>query len=72
MNPTLPHYALLAYAQEMHQYTLELWMELTRKTEPPALPLRPSSSNQTVNPESLARGRVVSEDPVAQPPQTHS
>ena len=28
-----PHYALLAYARDMHQYTLELWLELTKKLD---------------------------------------
>ena len=28
-----PQYALLAYARDMHQYTLELWMELSKKLE---------------------------------------
>ena len=28
-----PHYALRAYARDMHQYTLELWLELTKKLD---------------------------------------
>ncbi|KAI0755262.1 hypothetical protein C8Q80DRAFT_1266740 [Daedaleopsis nitida] len=27
------HYALLAYARDMHQYTLELWTELSKKVD---------------------------------------
>lgn len=27
------HYALLEYSRDMHQYTLELWMELSKKLE---------------------------------------
>ncbi|KAI8978799.1 hypothetical protein BD414DRAFT_538715 [Trametes punicea] len=28
-----PHYALLEYARNMHQYTLELWLELSKKLD---------------------------------------
>lgn len=39
-----PYYALLEYARNMHQYTLELWLELSKKLDaqgqfvPPELP----------------------------------
>ncbi|KAI0632437.1 hypothetical protein C8Q77DRAFT_1159069 [Trametes polyzona] len=48
-----PHYALLEYARDMHQYTLELWHELSKKLDggdqqhpvPPELPSRPNQSD---------------------------
>ena len=83
MNSAHPHYALLAYAQEMHQYTLELWMEFTKKATRPDLPVLPSkpgldSSNTTITSSSgsesggLPRGGAVpvSDDP--EPPQKRS
>ena len=77
MNPTHPHYALLAYAQEMHKYTLELWMEFTKKAERPDVLALPSksgsdSSTSTVNSESLSRGGAVVDDSAAPPVQAHS
>ncbi|KAI0712554.1 hypothetical protein C8Q76DRAFT_797392 [Earliella scabrosa] len=33
MGSTHPHYALIEYARDMHQYTLELWMELSKKID---------------------------------------
>ncbi len=27
------HFALLAYARDMHQYTLELWLDLNKKID---------------------------------------
>ena len=33
MGSTHPHYALIEYARDMHQYTLELWMELSKKLD---------------------------------------
>ncbi|KAI1794867.1 hypothetical protein LXA43DRAFT_840880, partial [Ganoderma leucocontextum] len=71
MNPVHNHYALLAYAQEMHQYTLELWTEFSKKAQQPARgPVLPSNSDSssTVN-SSLPRGGAVSDDSEARSPQ---
>ncbi|KAI0669211.1 hypothetical protein C8Q78DRAFT_1080503 [Trametes maxima] len=40
-----PHHALLEYARDMHQYTLELWLELSKKMH------ASSSASQPVFPE---------------------
>ena len=77
MNPTHPRYALLAYAQEMHKYTLELWMEFTKKAERPdlfALPSKPDSdsSTSTISSETLPRSGAVVNDSAAPPLQAHS
>ncbi|KAH9851550.1 hypothetical protein C2E23DRAFT_886413 [Lenzites betulinus] len=45
-----PHFALVEYARDMHQYTLDLWLDLSKKLDahdsrhpvPPALPSRPN------------------------------
>ncbi|KAI0647745.1 hypothetical protein C8Q79DRAFT_1008159 [Trametes meyenii] len=33
INGSHPHHALLEYARDMHQYTLELWLELSKKLD---------------------------------------
>lgn len=39
-----PHFALLEYARDMHQYTLELWKKLDDDHPvPPSLPRRHST-----------------------------
>ena len=68
MAPAHPHYALLAYAQEMHQYTLELWLELSNKLDAQERPTSNSerdSSNSVY--EQPSRGGVASDD--AESPQ---
>ena len=83
MAPAHPHYALLAYAQEMHQYTLELWMEFTKKATRPDLPVLSSkpgsdSSNTTISstsgpePGGLPRGGAVPVSDDSESPQKGS
>ncbi|OJT08077.1 hypothetical protein TRAPUB_1012 [Trametes pubescens] len=47
-----PHFALLEYARDMHQYTLELWLDLSKKLDdglpvPPSLPRRHSTQAES-------------------------
>ncbi|TBU61858.1 hypothetical protein BD310DRAFT_149375 [Dichomitus squalens] len=64
------HYALLAYAQEMHQYTLELWTELSNKLDaqgrPAATPTRDLPRNVY---EQLPQGGASPDDTDAESPQ---
>ena len=59
-----PQYALLAYARDMHQYTLELWMELSKKLEDasgasPSVPATAPSSPSTSSSPSSETGAPV-------------
>ncbi|CDO68257.1 hypothetical protein BN946_scf184842.g20 [Trametes cinnabarina] len=52
-----PHYALLEYARSMHQYTLELWLDLSRKLDAQN---QPAGVPESAMPNGL--GRSASDD----------
>ena len=65
MGSTHPHYALIEYARDMHQYTLELWMELSKKIDAEGSRSVPDTdASATTNPgdEHAPRGGASSAD----------
>ena len=72
LGASQPHYALLAYARDMHQYTLELWMELNKKLDGTGEHAVPTSDLSTINldehPDAPRRG-APSDDADAESPQ---
>ncbi|KAI0357427.1 hypothetical protein OH77DRAFT_1519349 [Trametes cingulata] len=71
VSSTHPHYALLEYARDMHQYTLELWLELSKKLDaadhhqavPPELPPRDRDSEDSPSARSEGSSDIDAESP---------
>ena len=62
ISASQPQYALDAYARDMHQYTFELWFELSKKLESEGLPTGPRSSSASTPSSSTASSRSSSAD----------
>ncbi|OSD07528.1 hypothetical protein PYCCODRAFT_1463764 [Trametes coccinea BRFM310] len=64
-----PHYALLEYARNMHQYTLELWLDLSRKLDSQNQQPNVPSAMPNGHADNAGQSGMTTESDLAESPQ---